>query len=340
MNNISHILLIRLSSLGDILLTYPVVSAFHQQYPQARIDFLVKEQFEESLSLIHNYLTEVIALNKSVKEKNIKNIRHILKKKQYDLIVDLQNNLTSRWLVQGLSGEVRRYRKHAFRRWLFVNWRWPVYPARYVSEKYALAAGIDYRPIFFDSWPVSEEIASLVERYPFMGNDRKPRVIIFPGAKHGTKRWPVEYFSELIRRMNSAIGGTIILHGDGQDRETVQQIHQMSGGIGIPMAGETSIRTTMAMVSLADLIITHDSAAMHMAALFRKPQVVIWGSTTHHFGFRPEYPQAIHLENSSLSCRPCSHLGYEQCPLGHFRCMKDITPSEVWKQIQILLKIV
>lgn len=156
-----------------------------------------------------------------------------------------------------------------------------------------------------------------------------------PGAKHLTKRWPSEYFIELGNLLLSN-GYQIVLFGGRSDKELCEEIEK---GIqsSVNLQNEDYLLQTAADMKQCKLVITNDSGLMHTAAASGVPLVSIFGSTVKEFGFSPYGVQNLILENNSLFCRPCSHIGKSNCPKKHFKCMKDLTPKIVFNHLQNIL---
>jgi ADP-heptose:LPS heptosyltransferase len=142
------------------------------------------------------------------------------------------------------------------------------------------------------------------------------------GAAHGTKRLPTHKLLELCQ----AVEGPIVLIGGPEDLPVARQLASSIGGRLYNAAGRHDILGSAALIRGAQRVFAHDSGAMHIAAAFGKPLVSIWGSTVPAFGmspYMPEHPERAHIaEVPGLACRPCSKIGFDRCPKGHFHCME------------------
>lgn len=292
---------------------------------------MVKQNYYDLFSPINNYISKIIPLDFKNKEFSYSNLRKKIQDNQYDLVLDLQNNLRSRLITAGIKNKIYRYNKHVVKRWLYVHLRRKGYPEKPVAEKYVDVLPIEkfkLVPFHLTSWPVEEDVAACREKLErFTQAGEKPFILIFPGARHNTKRWPAEYYIKFIQLIKKRYSVNIFLHGDAGERELCGSIASKAGNGVFNLAGLFSLKESFVLTSLAQFVISNDSAPMHMAALFRKPQIAFFGSTTRAFGFFPLNPNATVLENNDISCRPCSHLGYKQCPRKHFRCMREILPE-------------
>ena len=160
------------------------------------------------------------------------------------------------------------------------------------------------------------------------------RLVMAPGARHFTKRWPPGYYAALIRMMFEKQGSKTLLVGGPEEVSLISSIQKQAGQkISRNLAGELSLSETFALIRQAPFFLSNDSGLMHAAAAFQIPQIAIFGSTTRELGFFPLNPKALLLENSGLACRPCSHIGKSKCPRGHFKCMQEITPEMVAEKI-------
>jgi ADP-heptose:LPS heptosyltransferase len=317
---ISKILVIRFSSLGDILLTTPVVRALRKKYPTAQIDFILKRQFADT------YLHNPNINRKIVFEKDFSTgLNRELKAASYDLVIDLQNNWRSRSLTKGISSNLVRFKKPTLKKlllvWLKLNL---LREKKSIVNHYAETANV-----VLDG--------KGLELY--LPHGMKPRVkghkrfIGFcPGAKHFTKRWPSEYYIQLGNELTS-LGYQIVLFGGTSEKilcgEIAFQIHDS-----INLQDNDNLLQIASDMKQCDLIITNDSGLMHVASAVNVPVVAIFGSTVKEFGFAPYGVKNSILENIFLSCRPCSHIGRSNCPKKHFRCMKEVTPQGVLQNIQ------
>jgi lipopolysaccharide heptosyltransferase II len=315
------ILIVRLSSLGDILLTTPLIRSLKKQNPKLEIHFLLREEYQDVL--INNpYLAKLIAikrLNSSSKTKDI------LSQNKYDFVIDLQNNLRSRLLTNGLKCSKVRFKKLSLQKFLLVKFKINnLKKASPIPERYASVV---------DNFKLDEEGLDIY-------TDKKPSEIITgltnmigfcPGSRHYTKMWPKEYYIELGKKLVDN-GFNIVLFGGKDDKEICKEI---SSGLSkcIKLFNDNDILQTTADMKMCRTIVCNDSGLMHTACAVKIPVIAIFGSTVKEFGFTPYRSKNLILENKSLTCRPCSHIGKSTCPKDHFMCMKDITPQLVYNSL-------
>ena len=315
----NKILIIRLSSLGDILLTTPVIRSLKRKFPNSQIDFIVKKQFKDALLYNPNISNVIIYEN-----KNVKLLKNDLKNENYDLVIDLQNNFRSNELTNGMKGQIRRFKKPSVKKLLLVWFKINLLKdLKTIHERYAEAAGIEIDNKKLELFYPQDVKTELKESGKYIG--------LAPGSKHFTKRWPSEYFIELGNNLAKQ-EFTIVLFGGKDDKELCTAISVNING-SINLQNEDQLLQTAAEMKRCKLIISNDSGLMHTASAAGVPLVSIFGSTVREFGFMPEGSQNLILENKSLSCRPCSHIGKESCPHKHFKCMKEITPEFVLIQL-------
>jgi lipopolysaccharide heptosyltransferase II len=323
--NIKSILIIRLSSLGDILLSTPLIRTLKTRYAHIEIDILVKRQYYDVIA--HNpHLRNKYSFS-SAKRKELMSE---LKKQKYDLIIDLQNNINSRKLTASLKGKTVRFKKRSIEKFLLVNTKInllkdaPQIPARYAAaiEGFELDnSGLD---IVANAMP--SEFLLINENY----------IGICPGSRHFTKMWPLDYYVKLCRLLIKN-GWNILLFGGLTDRKICLEIkNQVPEAINLQ--NDDDILQTAANMILCKAIYCNDSGLMHTACAAEIPVIAFFGSTVKEFGFTPYKNRSIVLENQSLSCRPCSHIGKSHCPKKHFKCMIDITPQRAYEALDEVLK--
>jgi len=332
----SQILLIRLSSIGDILLTFPLIRALHREYPDTAIDFMIFKRYEDMLKPVQSWLTNLIIYDKSDSRKENHRIRKIIQEKQYPLIIDLQNNLRTFCLTSSQSGKCHRFKKFRVRRFLFVKFGWQVYPENPVWRKYLQTVPLEFKDTAFypiEFQPDPEIVDRLQTEYPVLKSNKR-KILIYPGARHFTKRWSLDYYESLIRMILKQTDWQIIFGGSDEESEYVSALAKMESTRISDVSGMYGLYENFVLISLADLIISNDSAPMHMASLLGKKQLAIFGNTVRQFGFYPDNSNAIIIEDNSVKCRPCSHIGFEKCPKKHFDCIRKITPEMVFRKIR------
>ena len=326
------ILVIRFSSIGDIVLTSPVVRCLKQQ-SGSEVHFLTKQSFGAILS-DNPYIDKVFTIHKKVSE-----VLPALRMEGYDVIIDLHRNLRSLQIKLALF-RVRHYSfdKLNLEKWLMVKLKINQLPDVHIVDRYLKTAeplgikndgkGLDYFIPPEDELDVNNWIASSgtdVKVLTAPANQSSTAYTAFViGAAHATKRLP----RERIIAWCQQISGPVILLGGPDDRENGEFIAAQCGPHVLNACGKLRLHQSASVVRQARLVITHDTGLMHVAAAFKKPIWSVWGNTIPSFGMYPYYPEGMgpdrRFEVQGLSCRPCSKIGYAECPKGHFRCMREI----------------
>jgi len=315
----NRILIIRLSSLGDILLTTPVIRSIKTQHPHIMIDFLLKEQYQNTLK--HNkYISNLFLYESDL---------GYLTNNNYDLIIDLQNNFRSRKVVNKLRVHSLKFKKNNFKKILLVNLKinmlksLPQIPARYAK--------------IVPNFKLDEKGLDI-----FLPNDIKPilkegiKYIGFaPGSRHYTKMWPLEYYLEL-GKLLSENDYKIVLFGGKNDKQVCDKFN-LELNSSINLSNNDNLFKTAINMKQCLAIICNDSGLMHVACALKIPVLTFFGSTVKEFGFTPYKNQNLILENNSLNCRPCSHIGRSSCPKNHFNCMKELTPQLAYSKLKEML---
>jgi ADP-heptose:LPS heptosyltransferase len=321
------ILVIRLSSIGDIVLTTPVVRCLKQQIPDAEIHFAVKRQF-----------LPVVASNPHIDqvhvfEGKLRCFIRQLKREEFDYVVDLHRNLRSGLIRVALMKPSGSFPKLNVRKWLLTGWKINYMPPVHIVDRYFKATkklgvrddgkGLDY---FI---PKGEEfdMASLPSAF------RAGYIALVIGAKHATKRLPTHKLIALCNQLKSPV----ILIGGKEDEDIAGEVVRQTGPSVLSYCGKLSLHGSASLVRQAQVVITHDTGLMHIAAAFRKRIISIWGNTVPEFGMSPYLPEnpgnSIIVEVKGLSCRPCSKIGYDECPKKHFRCMEEQDPREIIRTV-------
>jgi lipopolysaccharide heptosyltransferase II len=337
-------LIIRLSSIGDVILASPLIRLLRKRFPQGQIDFLVKREYAD-LVRFNPHLRNVIELDARGGFAELRALKRKLRQEKYDTVIDIQGNLRSVFLRAGLSANVLKVNRRRLARFLLVNFKWNAYrtsppvPVRYLET--VRSAGIvddgDGLELF-----IPEETCTRVQKHlSDAGVDSQKGVVgLCPGAKHATKRWLPQRFAQLAIALLSEDVHKILILGGGDDRDLCASIEeQVVRSTGkqncvVNLAGAFSLLETSSAMDACDTIVANDSGLLHLAAARKRDVVAIFGSTVREFGFYPYGTENKVIERRNLYCRPCSHIGGETCPEGHFRCMEEITVEEVLNAVR------
>lgn len=333
-------LIIRFSSIGDIVLTTPVIRCLKKQVEGAEIHFLTKSAY---MQIVHAnpYIDKVHYLGQSLQD-----IIKELKKENFDYIIDLHHNLRTLKVKDALKVKSFSFDKLNLKKWIYTSFKWNLMPDIHIVDRYMATvssfgvkndgAGLDY---FISKEDVlNESDIPTSHQAGFIG--------IVIGAALNTKKYPFHHLKQLCEMLEHPV----ILLGGLEDADEGDRI-AASDKIKIYNAcGKFGLNESADLVRRARLVVTNDTGLMHIAAAYKRPLITLWGNTVPEFGMHPYYgssymEQIAHtgkpaydiVEIRNLRCRPCSKIGYDACPLGHFKCMEKISPALVLEKIRARL---
>jgi ADP-heptose:LPS heptosyltransferase len=316
-------LIIRFSSIGDIVLTTPVVRCLKQQVQDAEIHFLTKSSFLPVVE--HNPYIDKIHLLAHSWELMIEE----LKAENYDFIIDLHHNTKTLRVKSALKKKAFSFYKLNIEKYIYTSIKLNILPKIHIVDRYLKTvetfgvkndgAGLDYF--------IAKEEETKREDIPASHSAGYIACVI--GAALGTKQWPVHKWKEFCKNLNYPI----ILLGGPEDRSTGDEIAAVDDIKVYNACGKFKLNESADLVRKAKLVITNDTGLMHIAAAYKKPIISLWGNTVPSFGMTPYYGASMvphtMLQVNKLWCRPCSKIGYKKCPLSHFRCMEKIEVEQV-----------
>lgn len=334
------ILVIRFSSIGDIVLTTPVIRCLKKQIHDVELHTLVKKKFA-SLYKTNPYVDKVFEYDSSLKD-----VVNELKQECYDVIIDLQKNKRSLRVTHSLKRPHYSFPKLNLRKLLLTTFKINVMPDIHIVDRYFKAVEKlnvinDYQGLDFF---ISDENNYPISTLPDNFQDGYYAFVI--GGTYKTKILPAEKIVEIIRRINKPV----VLLGGPDDVERAEEIlssvigqqsansycsqhHNPSSQVQkdsqiLNLVGKINLEQSASLVKNADSVLTNDTGLMHIAAAFHKNIVSVWGNTVPELGmypYLPEEPEKCHIvECKNVRCRPCSKLGFKECPKSHFRCMMEI----------------
>jgi heptosyltransferase-2 len=333
--NPTRVLVIRLSSLGDVILTTPLLAALKTAWPAARLTVLTKGSF-----------SPVFEGNPHVDDVAVFEARGLwgwareIRRRKLDVLIDLHDTPRSRFwtLLSGATFCVRYDKRAGARRSLVWFKRESPRLAGGIVDRYQETlvplgvAPADAIPKLF--LRPEEKLSPDWERRLGPG----PFLALAPGALHATKRWYPDRFAEAADRLAGERGWPVVLLGASADQEAAEAVLRTLQGPAQSLVGQTSLREMMGVLKRSALLLTNDSGAMHVGAALGVPTVAVFGPTVKPFGFFPTAPWTSVVETPGLACRPCSVHGSRRCPLDHFLCMADVTVDRVVAAGQALLK--
>jgi ADP-heptose:LPS heptosyltransferase len=329
---LSKVLVIRFSSIGDIVLTTPILRCLKKQLKDVEVHFLTKRDFSDIL-FNNPYINNYFFL-----QENLSEIIQQLKSTEYDYIIDLHNNLRSWRVKRALKGKSYAFKKRNIEKWLLVNFKKNRMPHEHIVDRFfetVKPIGVinDGEGLDFFINPHDE-----IDVTKFLPDGFQNGYIAFViGAKHKTKCMPVNKIISICSKINYPV----VLLGGFEDKPTGEEIAAKFKGKVFSSCGKTTVGQSASLVKQSQLVITHDTGLMHIAAAFRKKIISVWGNTVPEFGMYPYLPSGSSpfsiVEVKNLSCRPCSKLGFQKCPKGHFKCMNDIDENEILKIVTGIL---
>ncbi len=313
------ILIIRLSSIGDIVLTSLVVRCLKKQVKNAEIHFVAKQQFAPILNSNPN-IDKVHVL-----DDNFGELINELTIEKFDYIIDLHKNFRSALIKQKLKTKAFSVKKLNWQKMLLIRLKINRLPQKHIVDRYletTASLGIENDGKGLDYFIAEQDEFKIADLpLPFQNGF----VAFVIAGTYKTKKLPVDKISEICKRINYPV---ILLGGKTEFDEGEKVLSQSKGNI-LNYAGKISLNRS------ASLVLTNDTGLMHIAAAYQKKILSFWGNTVADFGMVPyqPHPASQRMEVENLKCRPCSKLGYQKCPKKHFKCMNDIRVDEVVRWI-------
>jgi len=323
---VKKVLIVRFSSIGDIILTTPIVRAAKKQMADAEVHYLTKNNFTFLLE-DNPYIDKIYSIEKDVSE-----LKSELKAEQYDFVIDLHKNLRTKKLrlILGLGVETFSFSKLNIQKWLYTSFKINVMPNIHIVDRYFKAVeslGVTKDNLGLDFFiPKIDEVDIDTFYIP------EQFIVYVVGGQFATKRLPTNKIIELLRKTEH----TIVLLGGVTDLSVAKEVTIACNNV-INLCGDLNFNQSASVLKQCNKVITHDTGLMHVAAAFNKQIITIWGNTTPDLGMYPYSPNnsknySIHqVEN--LKCRPCSKIGYNSCPKKHFNCMNQQNLDEIISQI-------
>jgi lipopolysaccharide heptosyltransferase II len=329
------ILAVRFSSLGDLLLTTPLLRAIRERHPEARLTFVVRTDMADALR-DNPRLTELITWDHG---SPLRHLAGRLRGRRWTHRLDLHGSLRSLALRRLVGGRWSGYPKHRLRRAMIIRSRRRLGGALPpVAQRYfAAARGLDVTPdaggLEFHIPPPAIEAADRFLAAHALGGLDRPLVALGIGAAHFTKRWPLEHWMTLARRLAPA--NDLVVLGGTAEREAGEAVAAAAAGRAVNAAGAFALPGTAALLRRSRAVVVGDTGVLHLATAVGTPVAALYGPTVREFGFFPYHARAQIVEHD-LACRPCSAYGGPVCPLGHHRCLVDLLPAQVADALHVL----
>jgi ADP-heptose:LPS heptosyltransferase len=340
-------LIIRFSSIGDIVLTTPVVRCLKKQVVTAEVHYLTKAAFRPVLEA-NPYIDKLHLL-----ENDWDGLMEQLKKEDFDYVIDLHHNVRTLKVKKAMGKKAFSFEKLNVKKWLYTNLKWNRMPDEHIVDRYLRTLssfGVQGDGLGLDYFiPGKDELKP--QDIPMSHQAGYIGLVI--GAALATKKLPLHKLKELC----GMIGHPLILLGGPEDAAEGEQLAAIDPIRIYNACGKFNINESAGLVKQAKLIVTHDTGLMHIAAAFMRPVISVWGNTVPEFGMYPYYgakylagyaqmgkggvafsrPYDV-VEIRPLYCRPCSKIGYKKCPKGHFKCMEQISTEKLVEDIYARLK--
>lgn len=313
----SKILVIRFSSIGDIVLTTPVFRCIKKQLPETELHFVTKLNYK-IVTASNPYIDKFYYLDHDL-DSTIEKLR----KENYDYIIDLHNNLRSLRIKRALRKKSFSVNKLNFEKFLLTSLNINIMPVEHVTQRSietAAPLGITDDGLGLDYFIPGKDI---VKQSDIPTSHSAGFISIVIGATYETKKMPDQKLQELCKRIDHPV----ILLGGREDFNAGEMIASVDPVKIYNACGKFNLNESADLLRQSKLVISHDTGLMHIAAALQKPIISIWGNTSPVFGMYPYYGskspmQNLFFEVKGLRCRPCSKIGYHVCPLEHFKCME------------------
>lgn len=321
-------LIIRFSSIGDIVLTTPVVRCLKKQVRGAEIHYLIKPQFKMVMEP-NPYIDKFHLL-----QKDWDNMIEELKEEKFQFIVDLHHNLRTLRVKNALDVPSFSFNKLNIEKFVFVKLKWNVMPKVHIIDRYMET--VEPFGVYNDGEGMDYFIPEKdkVQLKDIPASHHAGFISIVIGASFYTKKLPIYKLQELCKKIDHPI----ILLGAKEEAEEGNAIASVDPIKVYNACGKFSLHESADLVRQSKLVIAHDTGLMHIAAALKKEVIALWGSTTPSFGMVPYYgknylqknpPLYDDVQVHKLWCRPCTKIGRNKCPQGHFKCMKKIDIDDV-----------
>lgn len=309
-------LIIRFSSIGDIVLTSPVIRGIKQQVEGAEIHFVCKKEYADLL-LFNPHISKV-----HVMDEHMSDLIQELQEENFDYVIDLNQNFRSNRIRRRLKAEAFVFNKLNWEKMLLIWLKVNRMPQKHIVDRYmetvkifdvqSDGGGLDYF--------LPKESEFKIEELPLQF--QKGYVAFVIGGTYFTKKMPAEKVSQICQHINHPV---ILLGGKDAFEEGEKVLSQSKGNV-LNYAGKITLNQSVSLVRDSRLVLSNDTGLMHIAAAFKKKILSFWGNTIPEFGMYPYLPHDASeiVEIKGLKCRPCSKLGHQKCPKKHFDCMEEI----------------
>ncbi|MBI3249254.1 MAG: lipopolysaccharide heptosyltransferase II [Deltaproteobacteria bacterium] len=321
--------------LGDVVLTTPLIAELRRRLAPASLTVLTTPQARPLLAH-HPAVDRVLVDAKRATGKGVQGLLHTarqLRREGFTLAVAPHKSLRTALLL-ALAGIPQRIGFRQSPGWFLYHRTAVRDPDRHEVERILCllrAFGVepedcDRQPFVACDEPARARARELLHAAKVQDHERV--FIVCPGSVWPTKRWTVAGYAALVERLANS-HGRVLICGGSDDAPVAQAVQEQSHGKGIDLVGQADLQTFIALVDRARLVISNDSAPMHIATARNVPVVAIFCATTPSLGYGPYSARAVVVEKKDLFCRPCSRHGTRTCPRGTEDCMRLITVEDV-----------
>ncbi len=332
---ISRILIIQTAFLGDVILCTPLIKATRELFPESFISFLLIPETENVLDN-NPHLNQILVYDKKGVDRGLTSFFRMVKRVKngdFDLTIIPHRSSRSALLAylaripervgfDKSAGSVLLTRKEPYQN------GWHEVDRNLLLLNHFNRRPVDKTPELFPSSEDYFYVSQLLRDLGIREGDKL--VAIAPGSVWATKRWLPERFAEVSDRLIKEAGARVVFLGSKEDEKLCLYIADLMQQRPAILAGRTSILESATIISQCKVVLSSDSAPVHIASAMKKPTVAIFGSTIPGFGFAP-YGEGNVILEKKMECRPCGIHGKNSCPQKHFRCMTEITTEEVFE---------
>jgi len=329
-------LVIRFSSLGDVVLTTALFPNLKKKWPECEIHFLTKPAYAPVLNG-NPFVSRVLFFESG--SGAFSTLRRKLQEERYDAVVDLQGNLKSlllRLAIRAPKSIVVQKCAWARRKLVWFKRMSPQLRLSVRERILECAQRLGAAIPETETLLYPQDVERVLQRVSIPSEARL--VAVAPGAQHGTKRWLPEYFAQAANELAAFPNTVLLILGNEADREVADKIASKLVVSHRNLAGKTSLSELIAITSKLSLLLTNDSGILHVAEALSIPLVAVFGPTVRGFGFAPYKKTSRVVEIVNMACRPCTLHGSKLCPLGHHNCMREIDSGVVLLAASSLLE--
>ncbi|MBU1075867.1 MAG: glycosyltransferase family 9 protein [Spirochaetes bacterium] len=311
------VLIIRFSSLGDVVLVHPVIKKLHDK--GYTVDLLTKKKYKEIFQY-NPYVNTVFCLEE---HRNLLSLAIALKKEKYFRVLDLHKNLRSAFIKLFFFLKSVTYKKFRMRRMLLVRFKINLLKNNSVIRNYMNV--LKKLDVPFNEKDFSYRVFFKADKKSKYKTGKRS-IVAAPFARHFTKEWA--NYKELLEKLQKR--NHIFIIGEKKDHRRADEFNLTNA---TNLCGKLNFNEVLVLIDKSLLLITNDSGIMHLGAGTDTPIITVFGSTVKEFGFFLPGNKMVLMENRGLKCRPCHYHGLKRCPKGHFLCMRQISVEGVLKNV-------